>query len=217
MKYFLGLLFFFVLKTSLIAQTATAIKIYSISPLAKYAAEWNMPIYAECNTAANEKYLQPKEKEIIYILNLVRVYPKLFANTVLTKYPKMSDKLELLNDTYYFKSLLETLRKLEAKPLLFADKKCYTSAFCHAKSSGKRGYTGHDRLTNECEKKSYFNGECCDYGNDDPLDIVLSLLIDTNVPSLGHRNILLSSYEKIGVSFQPHKKYEFSAVIDLHY
>jgi uncharacterized protein YkwD len=47
-------------------------------------------------------------------------------------------------------------------------------------------------------------------------DIILQLLIDDDVPSLGHRiNCLNKEYTKIGVSVQPHKKWDTCAVIDM--
>jgi len=47
-------------------------------------------------------------------------------------------------------------------------------------------------------------------------DIVLQLLIDHDVPSLGHRiNCLNKDYSKIGVSVQNHLKWDTCAVIDM--
>jgi uncharacterized protein YkwD len=186
------------------------------SPLAAYSDEWNHPDFEECNTAVTENYLTQKEKEIIYILNLVRSYPQLFASTVLVKYPQLSGKRYLAMDKYYYQSLQNTLENLEQMPLLFANKLCYASANCHAQTSGAAGYTGHTRKTADCNSKKHFMGECCDYGNNDPLEIVLALLIDKGVPSLGHRLILLSDYDKIGVSVRAHKKYKYTAVLDFY-
>lgn len=160
--------------------------------------------------------MSANEKELVYILNLARLNPSLFASTVVKKYPEKSDKGYLVNSDYY-KSLLDTMKKMKPLNLLQPDSLCYTSAFCHAVSSGHAAYTGHDRQTDDCKEKRNFNGECCDYGNEKPLDIVLSLLIDNWVPSLGHRWICLNSYKRIGVSIQPHKGYRHNAVLDFHY
>lgn len=185
------------------------------SPLSAYSAEWNKKEYIQCNTASDVNYLSAQEKEIINILNLVRLYPLLFLNTVLAKYPSVSDKAYLLKDKYYYRSLKKTLGDMPPKNLLEFDKLCYESALCHAVESGKKGYTGHNRLNKKCEDQQHYMGECCDYGNSEPLEIVLSLLIDEGVPSLGHRKILLGNYTKIGLSIKPHKKYETCTVIDL--
>ena len=106
---------------------------------------------------------------------------------------------------------------MDPLPLLTDNEKCYQSAACHAKLSGITGYIGHNRNSDECQKKKYFLGECCQYGNDEAVEIILSLLIDKDVPSLGHRKILLGKYTSAGVSIQPHKTYRFNTVLDFYY
>ena len=179
----------------------------NVSPLSTYSTEWNKEEYNKCNTASDITYLSVEEKEVIYILNLIRSHPLLFVNTVLAKYPSVSDKAYLLKDKYYYQTLIKVLSDMAPQKVFDVNKLCYESAFCHAVESGKKGYTGHDRLNKKCEDKRYYLGECCDYGNSEPLEIVLSLLIDEDVPSLGHRKILLGNYSQIGLSIKPHKKY----------
>jgi hypothetical protein len=101
--------------------------------------------------------------------------------------------------------------------LLYPDSLCFVSAECHAISSGKTGYVGHERQTKECKDKHLFFGECCDYGHKEPLPILMALLIDQNVPSLGHRKMCIGPYGKMGVSIQPHKVYGNNAVLDFYY
>ncbi len=189
----------------------------SVSPLALYSSEWNDIKYSKCNTAVNAPYLRKSEKDVIYILNLIRSYPALFAKTVLKKYPGLSGNGYLADDTYYFKSLVDTLLTLEPVQMLYPDKTCYISAKSHAYQSGITGYVGHERKVPDSKLKKHYYGECCDYGHKDALEIVLSLLIDEGIPSLGHRDICLSSYTKIGVSIQPHKIYGTNTVLDFYY
>ena len=189
----------------------------AVSPLALYSIEWNDIKYSKCNTAFNEPYLRKSEKDVIYILNLIRSYPALFAKTVLKKYPALSGNGYLADDTYYFKSLVDTLLTMKPVQLLYPDKACFTSAKSHAYHSGITGYVGHERKTPDSKLKKHYYGECCDYGHNDALEIVLSLLIDEGIPSLGHRDICLSNYSKVGVSIQPHKKYGTNTVLDFYY
>lgn len=180
------------------------------SPLAVYSAEWSKPEYAKCNTAAKAIYMTQNERNVIYVLNLMHTNPALFAKTVL---PRFGDK----NDENY-KSLLDTLLKVPAMPFLYPDKLCYNSAVCHASSSGKVGYVGHVRQTDACEQKKYYNAECASYGSGRAVDIVMQLLIDDGVPSLGHRYACMASYyTKLGVSVQPHIGYGQNAVLDFKY
>jgi len=210
MKYFLTAAFLF-LTVALFSQTLT------VSPLASYSKIWNDKKYIICNTAANTAYLTHDEKEAIYILNLLRANPVLFTKTVLLKYPSVSGNGYLTEDSFYFISLVNTLKTMEPLGILYPDDKCFESAKYHAIASGITGYVGHERKTKDDKAKKYYNGECCDYGHSDPLDIVLSLLIDEGIPSLGHRDVFLSNYTKIGVSMQPHKKYGINAVFDFYY
>ncbi len=187
-----------------------------VSPLANYSAEWNNPIYLKCNTTKDANYMTGPEKDVTHILNLLRTNPALFAKTVVKQYPEKSGQGHLVN-SWYYTSLLDTLKKIKPIVLLKPDINCFNSAKCHALYAGATGYVGHERNSPECQSKKYFNGECCDYGNKEPLDIVMSLLIDEGVPSLGHRDACLSTYKKIGVSIQAHQKYRYNAVLDFSY
>ena len=101
---------------------------------------------------------------------------------------------------------------MKPKPVLKPDRKLYESALCHANESGECGYTGHMR--SKCT--GYFTGECCHYGDSGALDIVVKLLIDRNVASLGHRRICFGDYTELGVSIRPHASYGKNAVLDFN-
>jgi len=186
----------------------------TISPLASFSAEWNKAEYRQCNTAAGVNYLSEEEKTTIYILNLARMNPSLFAKTVVKAYPDYAGE-ESLNQSEYFRGLLTFLNKKTAMPLLSPERTLFESARCHATTSGEVGYVGHNRRPQSCKKLETFLGECCQYGYKDPLSIIMDLLIDEGVPSLGHRIILFKPHTQIGISIQPHKRYRWNAVLDL--
>lgn len=185
----------------------------STHPLVRFSSAWADPKYASCNTAASVSYLTEKEKQVIYILNLARVNPSLFLRTVVKQYPSYTSDPDLLSSSYY-QSFLVFLEKQTPVPLLRPEKVLYESAYCHAVQSGKTGYVGHDRSSAACKRVEKFNGECCFYGVDDPLEIVLDLMIDEGVPSLGHRKALFTRYTKVGVAIAPHSGYGWNAVLD---
>jgi hypothetical protein len=195
----------------LISQALTHVP--ATSPLAAYSSEWNNEKYLVCNTAAKADYMSANEKELIYVLNLARMNPVLFANSVVKKFPNKIGEEQLRKSAYY-NSLLDSMVKMKPLSLLYPDEACYTSAACHAKTTGADGSVGHDR-SDDCRAKMRFSAECCDYGHSSAVDIIMSLLVDEGVKSLGHRKICLwPYYEKIGVSIQPHKIYRFTAVLD---
>ncbi len=111
----------------------------SNSPLAIYSKEWNENKFSLCNTGAGFTYLNDNEKEVNYIINLIRTYPQLFCKTVLNSYPKFTKKEYLFNNKLYYQSLMNELLMLPQKQLLLPDKLCFVSAFCHPNTDGKSG------------------------------------------------------------------------------
>lgn len=162
------------------------------------------------NTAENYGKLSKEEKEVVQIANLFRMYPSKISDEYLTPYFKKNKK-EVNN---YTKSLLNDLKKAKPCAVLLPEDICMKSALSHAEKMGKSGKTGHDGMSKRL-KPYGFAGENCDYGHDKALDIIMSLMIDEGVPSLGHRkNILDADYTHIGVSIKPHKKYGDNCVMD---
>lgn len=176
--------------------------------------EWKNAKYNVAYTAKDTDYLTENEKLVYYYLNLARLNPPLFAETFLVKYTKWNSYENLSLSDYYTGSLYRTMKSMQPVGVLSPQKDLFESAKCHAVSSGKVGYVGHSRLSNSgCISK--FSGECCSYGQFDALEIVMQLLVDSGVESLGHRKICLSSgYKTLGVSVQPHKTYRFNSVLD---
>jgi hypothetical protein len=187
--------------------------LHAQSPLAEFGAGWSDARFDACNTAANTTWLSKEERQIIYLINIVRRHPQLFLQQVVEQWPTYKDRPGFETNNYY-RSLCDDLEKQQPMPLLQPDSLLWVSARCHAVSSGRSGYTGHDRQTASCAQKEKFEGECCNYGSSTALEVVMELLIDEDVPSLGHRKILLRGFNRIGVSMQPHSTYRFNTVLD---
>jgi len=125
----------------------------------------------------------------------------------------------------YEKSLYNDISNMKPINVLIPHQGLSSAALFHAKDMGYNGTLGHKSSDNtECHdrvrkiaKLNHFHiAECCNYGNDKAIEIVFSLLVDENTPSLGHRNILKSnSFNYIGVSIQNHKTYGRNTVIDM--
>lgn len=184
-----------------------------INPLISFSNQWGSKIYKDCNTAASENYLTADEKKVIWILNMIRANPILFLQTVLLN-PSSKYYKPIAKWNSYDSSLLNTLSSIQPNfKFLVSDLSAYHSAQCHAISSGKTGYVGHQRIHSDCIAD--YNGECCTYGYTNPLSMVMSFLLDYDVPDLAHRHICLSnSFISAGISIQPHKRYKINTVID---
>lgn len=170
------------------------------------------------NTAADVKYLSQSEKDVILYMNLARMDGEWFIEHIYNK------NLDFVNQfsASYRKSLIKELKKTKDVPVLKPAKGLTKSARYHAKDMGRTGKTGHrssDGTDTFKRIKKYAKGgymsENCQYGFSDAIKIVLDLLIDDGISSLGHRkNILNSNYTFVGVAIEPHKKYGVNCVQD---
>jgi hypothetical protein len=182
----------------------------------KYSFEkWDAASLAQANSAKDINYFTEDEEKVIFYLNLVRMDPKLFGETYLRQY---LDSVKMKKNSYV-SSLEKELKSAKKMKPLQPLKLLFESAESHAIKMGKTGGIGHADFDKRFAKvsKQYggYVGENCDYGNKEPLDIVMSLLIDDGVPGMGHRkNILNEQYVLVGVSIKPHKKDEWNCVID---
>jgi hypothetical protein len=196
----------------LLTQQAIAKSKKSGNPLASYSEQWNAATYNSCNTAAKASYLTAEEKELIWILNMARANPEQFAMTVVKPY---SERHGIdMDSKQYYKTLMKQMLSIAPLSILQPDKTAFISAECHAVSGGKSGYVGHSRQSAQCKKVQKYNGECCSYGVHEPVGIIVTLLVDEDVPSLGHRMICLGDYTKVATAIRPHKGYDINAVLD---
>jgi uncharacterized protein YkwD len=180
--------------------------------------DWNDAGYAQANTAKDAAYLSADEKELIRLTNLMRMNPVYFEKTFLNEYLR-----DNRDDESFVKSLRSDLKKQKPLPLLFPDKNLCRAATFHAEDMGKTGKLGHSSSNRQGMKarlekfgtRNCFIAENCSYGYDTPLKILCSLLVDSGVPSLGHRkNLLSNDFDKVGMSIKPHKSYRINAVQD---
>jgi uncharacterized protein YkwD len=174
-------------------------------------------ILESCNTGKTADYLTENEKKVLLFTNLARAYPKEFLKYYL---PEAAISVNKEKEKEYA-SLVTELKSRPTVPMLLPDPRLTKLATAHATDMGKSGKTGHASSkgkTYEQRMKQYpdlYIGENCDYGYSEPVLIVSHLLIDSKVPSLGHRkNILNPQYKIIGVSIQPHLKWGYNCVMD---
>ncbi len=178
---------------------------------------WSSQQIDKANTAANADFLTDEEKDVIFLTNLVRLDGTLFMRTFLQSHTP--------NDptNYYISSLYNTLPSVKNLSMLTPHKCLSATAAYHANDLGRIGRTGHDSSDGtpfpsrvvRCGGRMCSYGENCSYGHNSAVEIIMQLLIDEDVPSLGHRkNILNPSYNSLGVAIRPHAKYRHNCVMD---
>lgn len=172
---------------------------------------WTPEEIAAANTAANCTYLDSTERDVIKYCNLARLYPKKFARLEVQTYNGSVEQPEQYKNSDNKRSLITDLNASKSRGAYAPDSALTVMAECFQSELALSGKTGHDRKN--CEED--YLAENCSFGKSTAKDIVLQLLIDEGIASLGHRkNILNEKYTRLGVAFGTHKKYRNCCVMD---
>jgi uncharacterized protein YkwD len=172
---------------------------------------WTPDELAAANTAANCTYMDSTERDIILYCNLARLYPKKFAKLEVQNYVGSVEQPEQYRNSGNKRSLILDLNASRGSVALAPDSALTEMAACFQRELEASGKTGHDRQ--RCTED--YLAENCSFGKSTAKDIVLQLLIDEGVASLGHRkNIMNERYTRLGVAFGAHKKYRNCTVMD---
>jgi len=164
------------------------------------------------------RFLSAQTEEVLKIINEVRTDPQDFLTVRLIPYLKEKD----MEGNSYARSLIEELQSAKKLSPLASSPILEKLARGHALDMGSHDKVGHDSsngttFVNRVRRKikTGMIAENCDYGNKDPLGIVMSLLIDDGIVSLGHRkNILHPRLKWIGIAIEKHKTYGVNCVMD---
>ena len=182
-----------------------------ISPQYFFSQAWSEQELAKANTCIFINELSEIEKEAILYINLARLFPLKFAKIEVLPYFGPEKYGAYLEDSPYKESLLSDLKTTKPMNALIYNEELRELAICFAVEQGASGYMGHNRK--KCA--GFYNAECIAYGMETGKDIAMQLLVDHDVPSLGHREACLDSkITKIGIGYSRHKKASFCAVLD---
>lgn len=169
----------------------------------------------------------PMEDAVLAEVNFARAYPQQYALRLLSEpITPWERSLEAGGQPYDREAFLEAVEVLQRQePLapLKADDVLATAAFEHVAMQGPSGLIGHsspngerffDRLRRHGAAEA-IAAENIAYGPATAADVVRELIIDSGVPSRGHRrNIFHASFEVVGVSCGGHRDYSTMCVMD---
>lgn len=175
-----------------------------------FAKNWTVEEKKAANTAADSSWMSKDEQLVVFYLNLARLYPKKFAETYLLDFKHAASKDELSGHSEDLYEQLDT--SVALKPVM-PDKRMYQFARCFSKELVDDNRFDHVRK--RC-KNGWFS-ECCAAGYPTPMATVIGLLIDEGVATNAHRDIMLSSDTRIGVSLRTdHPTWHGLAVLDFY-
>jgi hypothetical protein len=195
---------------------------------------WTQEELDNANTAANTDYLNDEEKQIIFYMNLARTDGRKFFDTFfqdfanaynidMQRYSNYND-LKVNRKDRYYRGLQEDLAEIKGLSLFSPDETLTWIAQQHAKDLSKNNKAGHnssdgrtvkDRISKFYPRRAM--GECLAFGFSKGLANVCMLLLDKNVPDLGHRKTILGTgyqLSLVGVNIRNHPGYKYCAVID---
>lgn len=166
-------------------------------------------IIKSANDVKNIKMYSPEEKEAFILTNLVRMAPKEFS-IMLDEYISNSDNYKK-NNPYVISLKKDLLKVKPIKTALMTHATLKKVALSHAEYGKRTGSYGHQNvqkryMTVNKEMKHLTYAENCGYHDENALDAFMSLLIDENVRSLGHRKTILNiELTHMGVAILPLK------------
>lgn len=195
---------------------------------------WTQEELDNANTAKDVRYLNDEEKKIVFYMNLARTDGKKFFDTYfqdfvdaynvdMQRYSNYDDLKVNRRDKYY-RGLEQDMRDIKGLPLFVPDETLTFVAQQHGKDLSKNNIAGHnssdgrtvkDRISKYYPRRAM--GENLAFGFSKGLANVCMLLLDKNVPDLGHRKTILgTTYQlrEVGVNIRTHPGYRYCAVID---
>jgi len=195
---------------------------------------WTQEELDNANTAKNAPYLSEEEKEIVFYMNIARTDGKRFFDTYfqdfvnaynidMQQYSNYND-LKVNRKDKYYRGLEQDLDVIRGLPLFSPDETLTFVAQQHAKDLSKHNIAGHnssdgrtvkDRISKYYPRRAM--AENLAFGFSKGLANVCMLLLDKNVPDLGHRKTILGTgynLSRVGVNIRQHPGYKYCAVID---
>ena len=174
-----------------------------------------------------ENTAQEFDLEVFKYHNLARTDPKSFIPKLeeslthfegkLIKRPELGVNLMTKEGPAAVKELITFLEAQEPMAELEWQQEMMPASRDHVLDTGPTGKTGCDGTdgSNPSDRQSRyvklegFSGENIDYGEKEPLDVIMALMIDDGVPGRGHRtNIFNKQFKKMSCFTGDHKVYK---------
>lgn len=189
------------------------VEIRGIKPMSIYEIEmklgWDLSLL---DTSIPE--MKEDEINLLIYINKVRTNPKLFSEQFLTN----PDKSQAEEELY------KLLMSMDPIPRLVTSKELYLISLNHAKDLGENRLAGHESSNGmNMEQRLVTNGintkifaENCIFGYNDPIEIILKLLIDEDNENRNQRKIILNKdFNMVGISIEQHSgEYCWSCIQD---
>jgi hypothetical protein len=176
-------------------------------------------LFVAALAAADRQLLSATEREIVRYLNEARTDPAGFAERYLASETRHPDARHRRTAE---ECVLE-MKALKAMPPLKVSTVLSSSAQHHAEDLGRTGNSSHygsdgSTLSQRIYRYGAWFGNIAEnysYGYEEPLKIVVELLLDYGVEGRGHRKAILNpKFRYVGVGVRPHRWFKTICVQD---
>ena len=168
------------------------------------------------------------EDAILAEINFARMHPQEYAKRLMAQPVTPWEKAlraagQDADDPMAFREAVAQLQVQAPLRALRADEALISAAVEHVELQGASGDIGHDgpdgeRFYDRLRRHGLSDtiaAENIAYGPPSPAEVVRALIIDSGVPSRGHRrNIFHAAFQVVGVSCGPHRDYSTMCVMD---
>ena len=173
-------------------------------------SSWDKALIHLAKASSFSIFETKQEQDVIFYCNLARLDGCQFVKTILLPYLQAQNDTNL-ND-FYISSLIAVLNRLPRLKPLRNSKLLTIMARDYATKSGNAGIVGHSNFDQRFAAlfhSGWTVGENCTYRQSGALNIVMELLVDEGVPSMGHRkNILSPAFTRVGVGSAKHRDFD---------
>ena len=149
-------------------------------------------------------------------LNYARAHPAEYAREL-----RRDPDADRSGDRAALEEAIDFLERQAPLPALEGDRRIAAAAREHSRAQAGSGAVGHGpagglgRRLRENGVWAGLTAENISYGSGTATDVIRQLIIDSGVPSRGHRqNIFSRGYQLAGVACGPHPQYDVMCVID---
>jgi uncharacterized protein YkwD len=162
------------------------------------------------------------DSDVLHELNYARTQPQAYARA-LQQAARETRASGAYDDPAAYSEAVDFLMRQRALPPLGSDAALEGAAAAHTSYQGARGGFGHEGPRGESlDERLHRHGaysmlmaEDISYGYATPREVVLQLIVDSGVPSRGHRaNIFNPLFREAGVACGPHRAYGSMCVVD---
>lgn len=173
--------------------------------------------------ARSRPSVQPLEGGLLDEVNFARTQPRDYARVLLDEAdsPRSQSSSFAWENSRDLDEAVDFLMRQRPLPPLKANGRLGDAALSYAVMQGRQGGFGHQTaglsLSQRMQERGVFAAmmaEDISYGYRTPRDVVRQLIVDSGVPSRGHRNNLFGAYQSVGIGCGPHRIYGALCVLD---